>query len=307
MNSFNEIYEEVVGGIITEGGNAIANVDRIKKQHIQKTVESFKNTIIVPYLGEDPGDDMFLLGSTGKKKDSGDIDIGISLTAFTDRNILTNLIRLDEMCAKNGFNSCINTISYNMLHVAYPQQGANKFVQIDLLITNAPEFTKFYMSSPGENESKYKGAHRNALLRAILTSISFKPTEFNGKNEPVKWEQIDLTDSGMYKQYKTLVDTNGNRILYKNTNEPLEFAYAKSEREFLISNDVNYVIKYVVGSKYTAEDIDSFEKLFAIVKNDEDFRYSIISKKILSECAKSLNDAGSRLDFPSELTQYLKK
>ena len=174
---FNFIYEDIIDKIILEGGNAIANVSRIKKEFINRTVNSFKKDIIIPYLGKDPKDDMFLLGSTGKKKDSGDIDIGISLDAFEDKNILSNLIKLDELCAKKGYNSCINIINYNMLHVAYPQQGNSKLVQIDVLITDAPEFTKFYMFSPGENESEYKGAHRNQLLRAILSAISFSSYE----------------------------------------------------------------------------------------------------------------------------------
>ena len=308
MKSFNETCEDVLASIITEGGNAIANVDRIKRKYIDKTVESFKNTILIPYLGYDPGDSMFLLGSTGKKKDSGDIDIGLSLDALKDKNILVNLLKLNEACAKNGFNSCVNTINYNMLHVAYPQKGnATKLVQIDLLITNAPEFTKFFMFSPTEDESKYKGAHRNALLRSILKTISFKPTQFDVNGDPVKWEQVDLTDMGMFKQHKSLVDANGHRLLYKNTDEPLEFIYAKVEQETLISNDVKTVISYIVGDKFKEEDISSFEKLFKIVKSNKKFKYAGVSSKILQECAEILSQSTNRLDFPEELNSYLKK
>jgi hypothetical protein len=163
------------------------------------------------------------------------------------------------------------------------------------------------MFSPTEDESKYKGAHRNALLRSILKTISFKPTQFDVNGDPVKWEQVDLTDMGMFKQHKSLVDANGHRLLYKNTDEPLEFIYAKVEQETLISNDVKTVISYIVGDKFKEEDISSFEKLFKIVKSNKKFKYAGVSSKILQECAEILSQSTNRLDFPEELNSYLKK
>ena len=75
---FDLIFESIIKRTIREGGNAIANVDRIEKKLIAKTVSAFKRKILVPFFGgEDPGERMFLLGSTGKKPSSGDIDIGI--------------------------------------------------------------------------------------------------------------------------------------------------------------------------------------------------------------------------------------
>lgn len=83
-----------------------------------------------------------------------------------------------------------------MIHFGFPQYTPNneetdKFVQVDILITKFPEFCKFYMYSPTEIESKYKGAHRNDLLRAICYVESFKELKsING--ELVQWEQDDL-------------------------------------------------------------------------------------------------------------------
>ena len=83
-----------------------------------------------------------------------------------------------------------------MIHFGFPQydeknQPTNKFVQVDILLTPFPEFCKFYMYSPAEHESKYKGAHRNELLRAICYVETFKEL-LRENGELLKWEQDDL-------------------------------------------------------------------------------------------------------------------
>ena len=222
MKKFDLLYESVLKTLIKEGGNAVPDVDRIEKKYINRTINDFKKKILTPFFGRDLSDEeLFTLGSTGKKPDSGDIDLALDEKVITG-SILYNLIKLNEMCAKNGILSCINTINYNMLHVAFPQKGNNKKVQIDLLITKYPEFTKFFMFSPTPQESKYKGAHRNEFLHAIAKVTSYKPLQYDEDKNVVKWAQNDITDDGFYSMVKTLVDEAGNRLKYKSTNEDLE-------------------------------------------------------------------------------------
>ena len=81
-----------------------------------------------------------------------------------------------------------------MIHFSFPQynpqnEQLDKNVQIDILLTKNPEFCKFYMYSPTELESKYKGAHRNELLRAICYTLTYKPL-YEENNEVLKWKQI---------------------------------------------------------------------------------------------------------------------
>ena len=151
-----------------------------------------------------------------------------------------------------------------MLHVAYPQKGNNKKVQIDLLLTKYPEFTKFFMYSPSPEESKYKGAHRNELLHAIAKVISFKEVLRNDNGELVKWSQETVTEDGYYSVLKTLVDDEGNKLKYKNTNEDLEPEYAFDEDKRNITHNVEDVIAALFGNGYTVSDIDTFEKCFDI-------------------------------------------
>lgn len=305
--SFNLIYEKVCKSLIKEGGNAVPGVDRIKKTYINKTIKKFKKEIIDRFLGFDPENAFFLIGSTGKKPDSGDIDIALDANILPNKNIIHSLIKLNEICTSYGYLSVINSINYDMLHIAYPQVGnEKKKVQIDLLLTKFPEFTKFFMFSPTPKESKYKGAHRNELLHAICKVISFRPILKDDSGNYVKWSQLDVTQDGMYTHFKTLVDEHGNKLKYKNTDEDLEESYAKIEKEYPITHDPNRVIFELIGNDYKIDDISSFEKLFEIIKNDENFKFKNLSNEILKECAKSLKEKENRLDFPAELNDFIK-
>lgn len=99
-----------------------------------------------------------------------------------------------------------------MIHLSFPQYNKDgikteKLVQVDILLTDYPDFCKFYMYSPALEDSKYKGAHRNDLLRAILYTISHEI--INSKNnEPTTWKQYDLAQDGLYYETKTIVDSN---------------------------------------------------------------------------------------------------
>ena len=221
MKKFKKIFENILKSLIKEGGNAIPDVDRIKKEDIDSTINDFKNEILIPFLGNDPGESLFTLGSTGKKPDSGDIDLALD-ASILNGSILYNLIKLNEKCASKGILSCINTINYNMIHIAYPQHGNKKKVQIDVLLTEYPDFTKFFMFSPTPQESKYKGAHRNEVLHAIAKVSSIKPLMVDKDGNILKWVQNDINDDGYYSVIKTLIDDDGNRLKYKSTDEDLE-------------------------------------------------------------------------------------
>lgn len=122
----------------------------------------------------------------------------------------------------NNLDIQINNITNDMIHFAFPQfdingNKLNKTVQVDILLTKFPEFCKFYMYSPSEFESQYKGAHRNELLRAIAYVLSYEIIAKDNNNNPIIWKQNDLGSAGLYDDVKTLVDEKGERLKYKNT------------------------------------------------------------------------------------------
>ena len=209
----------------------------------------------------------------------------------------------------NGYEVHINEISNDMIHFGFPQyntknQKTDSIVQVDILLTEYPDFTKFYMYSPTELESKYKGAHRNSLLCSIAYITSFEPILYNNDGKLVTWKQNDITSTGFYKNTKTTVDECGNRLKYKDTDEDLLDAYAKTIQSFGISHDPNYVIHELVGD-YEESDINTFEKLFNIILNDENFKYMIDATEILQHCAQTISE-NNNLILPFELEPFFK-
>lgn len=308
MKHFLLIFESTVADILKEGGAAVPNVDRIKKEAIDTTIKKFKDEILVEFFGHEPTDDeMFLLGSTGKKAESGDIDIGIDATKLGERDIIKNLIKLNELCTAHERLSVINSFTYNMLHVAYPQYGRSshgKKVQIDLILSENPNFIKFWMFFPGEQFTRYKSAHRNTLLHSILTVASYRPLQYDDQGECIKWEQLEVNWNGIYKQLKTLVDENGNRLTYRGTSEKLWEAYAKTAREVPFILDVDDAISFMVGDGFEVGDIDTFEKLFDIISTNDKFKYAEQRDEILKKAVEEFKIHESKLEFPSELQPF---
>ena len=74
MLSFKElIYESLFNkALVKEGGNALNNVNRIPKEYILPTVEQILKKVIIPLYNNKLKfpEDIFLLGSTGKKETS---------------------------------------------------------------------------------------------------------------------------------------------------------------------------------------------------------------------------------------------
>lgn len=242
------------------------------------------------------------------------MDIGIDFIQIQRSNedtILDNLKLIFKQIYDLNLNLeiKINSVTYDMIHFSFPQYNKNnkqidKNVQVDILLTKYPTFCKFYMYSPTELESKYKGAHRNELLRAICYTMTYKPL-YKENNEVLKWKQDDLDSTGLYHHIKTLIDDNGDRLKYKDTNEDLIPSYAKVISSKLISHKPERVIQILLGNKYTKEDIDTFEKLFNIILNDQDFRFYTDSVEILTNCAKAIKE-NTKLIFPIELEKYLR-
>lgn len=95
-----------------------------------------------------------------------------------------------------------------MIHFGFPQydeknKPTNKFVQVDILLTEYPIFCKFYMYSPTEIQSKYKGAHRNELLRAIAKTLTYIPLK-KINEEVVVWSQDDLNSTRFLSRNKNI-------------------------------------------------------------------------------------------------------
>ena len=172
-----------------EGGNVFKLADgqpattRISRENVVPTVQWLEQL-----TGLNLVDNM--LGSTGRKETSGDLDLGIDETKITKDVLIQQLL-------KRGVKAEDIKKSGDSVHVKTPILGdkSNGYVQTDFMFGD-PEFQKFALNT---GESDYKGVHRAILLASIA------------KAQGMKWS------------YKNgLVDRETNEIITKNPQEIAE-------------------------------------------------------------------------------------
>jgi len=169
-----------------EGGNVFKTAEgqpattRISRENVMPTVQWLEQL-----TGLNLADNM--LGSTGRKETSGDLDLGIDETKITKDVLIQQLL-------KRGIKAEDIKKSGDSVHVKTPILGdaSNGFVQTDFMFGD-PEFQKFALNT---GESNYKGVHRAILLASIA------------KAQGMKWS------------YKNgLMDRDSNEIITKNPQE----------------------------------------------------------------------------------------
>ena len=172
-----------------EGGNVFKLADgqsattRISRENVMPTVQWLEQLTGLSLVDN-------MLGSTGRKETSGDLDLGIDETKITKDVLIQQLL-------KRGIKAEDIKKSGDSVHVKTPILGdaANGYVQTDFMFGD-PEFQKFALNT---GESDYKGVHRAILLASIA------------KAQGMKWS------------YKNgLVDRETNEIITKNPAEIAE-------------------------------------------------------------------------------------
>lgn len=260
---------------IFEGGAAIKSSRRIREDEFQQTMDSIKTTLF-PLLGINPnteGTNYLVIGSIGKKENpedtSGDLDIGYNGSWFAQKENIGY-----KECSKRIFSildeQLEGALGYkpelrlmqglNIVSIGWPIHGdqTKGIVQLDLIPLSDMRWAKFIYYSPDykKGESKYKSAHRNWLLAAILSARA---------------EIIDTDDQGQTMDYETpvLILSDG---LYWHTKSyrgkikaRLKHAAKIPGSERFVTNDPQEFVNFALGGGYTPENIKSFEDLFEII------------------------------------------
>ena len=155
---------------LNEGGNVFKLADgqpattRISRENVVPTVQWLEQL-----TGLNLQDNM--LGSTGRKDTSGDLDLGIDDTKISKDVLIQQLLRKDIPATdikKSG----------DSVHLKTPILGdkSNGYVQTDFMFGD-PEFQKFALNT---GESDYKGVHRAILLASIASAQDMKWSYKNG-------------------------------------------------------------------------------------------------------------------------------
>ncbi len=295
---------------IFEGGAAIKTSRRIREDEFPGTLDSIKRDLL-PFIGIDPSginEEYVVIGSIGKKENpydtSGDLDIGYDAVKYSEENSIArkecsgfiyDKIK-DDLANVLGFDPEINYLKgLNIVSIGWPIEGdPNKgIVQLDLIPLSDMRWADFIYYSPNYKigESKYKSAHRNWLLAAILSArkeiIERDPLgEVLDYNTPV----LILSD-GLYWHTKSFRGKIKDRL--KNSKK-----IEGSER--FITNNPQEFINFALGEGYSEDEVKTFEQLFDVITSP-DFELRDKLPEIKERFLEFLQRVG--LEIPTEVNR----
>lgn len=159
------------GGNIFKGSDGVPVTQRINQTDVKSTVAWLETVTELPLLDN-------MLGSTGLKPTSGDLDLAVDANAVSKEDLFQQLSRYvsqngqdpKDWVRKSGIS----------VHFKTPIAGrANTgFVQTDFMFMTKPEFSKFVLRQ--DQDSVYKGATRNVLMNSIAKSMGYKLNQNTG-------------------------------------------------------------------------------------------------------------------------------
>lgn len=166
---------------LTEGGNIwkadLATI-RINRADVVPTVQFLEKVTGLKLLDN-------MLGSTGKKDTSGDLDLAVDATTNNKATLEAKL----QAWAKKKDPTALTKKSGISVHFRTPIKGdpKNGYVQTDFMFVPDLKFAKWGMEAV---PSKYKGADRQVLFASIAKSLGYKWSAQSGlldraTNEPI--------------------------------------------------------------------------------------------------------------------------
>jgi len=178
---------EVLVRQLSEGGNVFKDprgnilTRRIAQADIMPTVQWLESITDIDFTSEkEPQDGLPArwLGSTGRKVDSGDLDLQVDATKIDKEQLISKLI---DWARNQGVDPSRyikkSGISVHFL-TAIKGNPNNGFVQTDFMFANKPRWNQFVLRS--DPASAYKGALRNIMLNSMAKSMGYKLNQNDG-------------------------------------------------------------------------------------------------------------------------------
>lgn len=162
MREYLNILESLV---LSEGGNIWKDdlsTTRINKQDVLPTVKFLEKITGLPLSDN-------MLGSTGLKPTSGDLDLAVD-SSKVDKTDLQN--KLNQWAEKNDKTALTKKTGVSV-HFRTPIKGdkQNGYVQTDFMFVEDVPFAKWSMSAP---VSKFKGDHKHILLASVAKALGLR-------------------------------------------------------------------------------------------------------------------------------------
>lgn len=152
--------------IISEGGNAFAGkitTVRISRDQVRPTVAFLEKITGLPLLDN-------MLGSTGLKETSGDLDLSVDAKLHSKEDLVAKLKAWGD---KNDPNAFIRKTGISV-HFACPILGkvGNPAVQVDFMFLDDVNFAKWIMRL--DPTSQYKNVGRTILIASVAKVSGYK-------------------------------------------------------------------------------------------------------------------------------------
>jgi len=174
-----------------EGGNVFKGPDkqpltrRIKREEIPVTIAFLEKETGVDFSmdKDEEGVPIKWLGTTGRKADSGDLDLSVDANEVDKKEFATKLAQI--------FGKESVKLSGDSVHLKTPINGdsANGFAQTDFMFSTNPKFQQGSMLGGGA-DSPYRGEHRHILLSSIARARGMKYSPKFGLVDPESNEPI---------------------------------------------------------------------------------------------------------------------
>lgn len=169
------------GGNVFKDAQGVPVTQRINLADIKPTVSWLEKVSGLPLLDN-------MLGSTGLKSSSGDLDLAVDANAVTKDQLyatLSNFVTKNKQDPKDWVKK-----SGISVHFKTPINGSakNGFVQTDFMFMTDVPWSKFVLR--GDPNSAYKGALRNIMLNSMAKSMGYKLNQNAGLQDRVTNEII---------------------------------------------------------------------------------------------------------------------
>ena len=162
---------------IKEGGNVFKDADgaiattRINQTDVKPTVQWLEQLTGLPLMDN-------MLGSTGQKPTSGDLDLAVDPKTIGKDDLVAKLTKWAE---SHGFDpkEWIRKSGVSV-HFKAPITGREDqgYIQTDFMFVEKPDFSKFLMRA--DPASTYKGVTRNVLMNSIAKAAGYKLSPNSG-------------------------------------------------------------------------------------------------------------------------------
>jgi hypothetical protein len=221
--------------VIVEGGNVFKQnpTTRIQLANIKPTVDMLSNIVGINL-------NRCLLGSTGKRESSGDLDIAINSQKYT-KDELTAILK--NWCEERNLNPKDYIARSGIsVHFRTPIRGVNEqYVQTDFMFVHDIKFAQFVLAN--DEVSPFKGMHRAIVLSNLAKNINCRWSGINGITDRATGAVVERSDPDRVSQI-LLGDPSARERNLKTIPNIMSSLYKRYK-------DVNIVLAIVADARWT--------------------------------------------------------